>query len=180
MNQEYKPLPINEFITNNGYNINDIYINKFWNSIRDKSWIYIDDELIDWIGFNNISGKTKYMDIIKKNFKKDNDYKIYNYDEVKDIFHPPNREYEINITLDPFKERILNNLHNRALYIILHPRCFKKSLMMIRTERANDIRDYYVDIEELYFEYNKYQLSFENKELKQKLLLEKENKKIRK
>ena len=49
MNQEYNPLPINEFITNNGYNINDIYINKFWNSIRDKSWIYIDDELIDWI-----------------------------------------------------------------------------------------------------------------------------------
>lgn len=43
MNQEIDQLSIQEFIKFNKYNINNIYINKFW--------IYIDDELIEWIGY---------------------------------------------------------------------------------------------------------------------------------
>jgi hypothetical protein len=182
MNQATNYLSIQEFIKNNQYSINPIYFDRFWETISNKTWIYIDDELIEWVGYkmNVITAKQKYMDIIKKNFTENQDYKIYNYDQVKDIFHISQEIYENNDAISPFKDRILNNLHNRSLYIILHPRCFKKSLMMIRTTRANDIRDYYVDIEEIYLDYSKYQLSLENKELKIQLAKEKENKKIEK
>ena len=36
-----------------------------------------------------------------------------------------------------------------TLHIIISPKCFKKSLMMIKTEKANKIRDYYVDLEDI-------------------------------
>jgi phage anti-repressor protein len=38
--------------------------------------------------------------------------------------------------------------------------------MMIRTEKANQIRDYYVDIEELYLEFNKCLLHNKDEKLK--------------
>ena len=40
--------------------------------------------------------------------------------------------------------------------------------MIIRTERANTIRDYYVDIEEICLEFNKYLLENKNQELEEK------------
>ena len=155
-------LSISEFIDKYNYDINPIYIDKFWENISNNEWLYADDELINWIGFNQSNGKQKYIDLIKNNFKVNDDYQIYNYDQVNKIFHISQKIYEHKKEILPFKDRILKNLHNRTLYVIIHPRCFKKSLMMIKTEKANQIRDYYVDIEEIYLNYMKYQL--ENKD----------------
>ena len=44
--------------------------------------------------------------------------------------------------------------------------------MMIRTEKANSIRDYYVDIEEICLEFNKFLLETKNKELEEHLIKE--------
>jgi hypothetical protein len=44
MNQE-----IIEFASKNSIAIDKIYVDKFWNSIDRKHWLYVDDELIDWM-----------------------------------------------------------------------------------------------------------------------------------
>ncbi len=154
------------YINKYNYQINKIYIDKFWSNINNKDWIYIDDQLIEWIGYRKENGKSKYINIIKENFKEGIDYKIYNYDKLREIFHYPLGGNENNEEILAYKDK-LKYIHNRTTHIILSPKCFKKSLMMIRTVKANQIRDYYVDIEELCLEFNKYLLQNKDDELKE-------------
>ena len=158
---------LNNYISIYYNQIDNIYIDKFWSSINNKHWIYVDDVLIEWIGFNISTGKAKYLKIIKENFKETYDYKIYDYDDINHIFHSPNQANENNREILEFKDK-LKEIHNRTIHLILSPKCFKKSLMMIRTEKANSIRDYYIDIEEICLEFNKYLLNNKNQELENK------------
>ena len=137
------------------YNLDKLYVDKFWNNINHKHWLYVDEELISWMGFNKSNGRQKYVDIIKDNFKFNEEFKTYDYDELTNVFHSPVRVNEINKEILRYKDK-LTNVHNRTIHLIISPRCFKKSLMMIKTKRANEIRDYYVDVEELCLEFNKY------------------------
>ena len=146
--------------------INKIYVDKFWNNINNKRWLYIDDEVIEWIGYRKENGKSKYINIVKENFKENIDYKTYTYEQINTIFHYPLGGNENNKEILEHKDKI-TNIHNRTVHLILSPKCFKKSLMMIRTYKANQIRDYYVDIEELCLEYNKYLLMIKDNELKE-------------
>ncbi len=123
LKMENELILLNQFITNNNYNINKLYVDRFWGNIDKNIWIYIDENLINWIGYNNINGKQKYIDIIKKNFEENIDYKIYNYNEINEIFHSPQGVNEINKEILQFKDKITNNLHNRTQHIILSPRC---------------------------------------------------------
>ena len=165
----------NQALTNyiNTYHnqLDNIYVDKFWSSINNKQWIYTDDVLIEWIGFNISTGKAKYLKLIKENFKEIEDYKTYDYEEINKIFHSPLGAYENNKEILEFKDK-LKEVHNRTIHLILSPKCFKKSLMMIRTEKANSIRDYYVDIEEVCLEFNKFLLE------ESKMSLETKNKEL--
>jgi len=155
------------YITKYYNQIDNIYIDKFWSSINNKCWIYVDDVLIEWIGYKKDNGKFKYTNLIKENFKENINYKIYNYDDINKIFHSPLEENDNYKEILTFKDK-LKEVHNRTLHLILSPKCFKKSLMMIRTEKANSIRDYYIDIEEICLEFNKYLLENNKKELENK------------
>ena len=75
------------YINKYNYQINKIYIDKFWSNINNKDWIYVDDQLIEWIGYNKINGKQKLINLIKENFKEGIDYKMYNYEQLNNIFH---------------------------------------------------------------------------------------------
>lgn len=152
-----------EFIDKHSYDISSVYVDKFWENISNKKWIYVDDQLIEWIGFNISTGKAKYVNIIKDNFNNGNDYKTYNYDQITNVFNseePDNNDKEI-LQFKP----VLTDIHNRTTHLITSPRCFKKSLMMIKTERANQIRDYYVDLEEIYLNYMQYQLQAKDQQI---------------
>lgn len=168
MNKENKLLNINKFIIEKQYNINDIYFDRFYKNINNKHWIYVDETLIKWIGYKQSNGKFKFIDLIKKNFNKTDDYLIYNYDEILKIIHSPCEENETTKEIINNKEQIKNNLHNRTNHIILSPRCFKKSLMIIKTKKAEKIRDYYVDIEDIFKDYLEYQNEYKNNQLKEK------------
>ena len=91
-----------------------------------------------------MNGKQKYLTIIQDNFKETIDYKTYNYEQINTIFHSPLGVNENNKEILEYKDKI-TNIHNRTIHLILSPKCFKKSLMMIRTGKANKIRDYYID-----------------------------------
>jgi hypothetical protein len=148
---------LTNYINNYHSQLDNIYVDKFWSSINNKQWVYADDILIEWIGYRKENGKSKYINLIKENFKENEDYKTYNYEEINKVFHYPLGGNENNKEILEFKDK-LKDIHNRTIHLILSPKCFKKSLMMIRTEKANSIRDYYVDIEEVCLEFNKFLL----------------------
>lgn len=164
-------LTFNDYIKTKNLSINNIYIDKFWNNINNKHWIYIDDVMIEWIGYG-ANSKNKLIELLKKNFKIDIDYKIYNYDEINNIFNLTAQSYEdkenINAEIIKNKDKIKQNLHNRTMHLIIHPKCFKKILMMIKTKKAEQVREYYIDLEEIIFEYSKYQLDYTNQQLQLK------------
>ncbi len=111
------------------------------------------------MGYSNYDikkGKLSYSKILESNFEENIEYKHINNKEFNDISKSFMKDLD-NIDI---------NLHNRTTHIILSSKYFKKSLMMIRTEKANQIRDYYVDIEELCLEFNKCLLHNKDEELK--------------
>ena len=52
-------LTIQEFIEDKNYNIDSLYIDKFWESISNDKWIYINDDMLKWMGYNAIEIKNQ-------------------------------------------------------------------------------------------------------------------------
>ncbi len=121
------------------YNIGNIYIDKFWDSIQYNKWIYIDNDMLLWMGYNCEElkdNKKKYIKLLHNNFEEVNDYKLINNKEFLEISKCPLRSLE-NINI---------NTHNKTQHLIVSPDCFKESLMLLRTEKSKNIKKYYVEI----------------------------------
>ena len=136
------------FIIN--YDINKIYIDKFWNNIESEDWIYLDAELINWFGYKEIAGgKEQLIKIIKREFEIEEDYKILNNDE--------------------YIESIENN--NNFKHILMNSDCFKNICMLVGTSKSKDIRQYYIEIEKIFKFYLKYTSEFNKYELEKSKLI---------
>ncbi len=129
-------LNINEFIDNYQYDIDKLYIDKFWNSINSNEWISIDDNLLKWIGYNCIrdtDNKKSYIKLLERHFDINIDYKMINKDSLV------NRDHMVP-----------------NIWMIINPNIFKQTLMMLHTERAKQIRNYYLTLEQILIDYLKY------------------------
>jgi hypothetical protein len=156
------------------YEYNTLFLDKFWNNIKDDIWIYIDDNMLKYIGYNcerERDSRKKYLNLLTTNFEIDLDYKILNSGEFKNSYS------DVTVAI----ENNEYNEHNKVKHLILSPDCFKQSLMLLKTNKSKEIKKYYIELEKvfkLYLEYqNKYQeleLENKNKELENKEL---ENKK---
>lgn len=102
---------LNNYINTYHSQLDNIYIDKFWSSINNKQWIYVDDILIEWIGYNKINGKQKITNMIKENFKEYDDYKSYNYEEINKVFHSPLGVNENNKEILEFKDKLKNQCY---------------------------------------------------------------------
>ena len=157
-------LSIQEFIKDNNYNIDSLYIDKFWESISNDKWIYINDNMLEWIGYSNTdiyNAKKNYIKLLNNHFINNQDYKHINNNEFKLISIELMSSIEINSL----------NSHNKTKHIILSANCFRESLMLIQTNKAKEIRKYYIKIEELFKDYLKYQTNFQKLENEKNLQL---------
>ncbi len=136
-------LTVKELLILIGYNFNELYIDKFWDNIEDDIWIYIDNEMLKWIGYNSsdlYKDKKKYIKLLQENFSKGNDFKQLNYQEFNK-FHWPLKGPMGN------KQEIITKAGNVTKYLMVSPDCFKQSLMLVRTEKAKEIRKYYTELD---------------------------------
>lgn len=140
------------------YNINNLYIDKFWNNIEDDKWIYLDNELIDWFGYKEISkGKELILRLLNKNFEITEDFNIYNNENLpEDFISPPGGE--ITFT---------RNIH----HIIINPDCFKEICMQINTIKSKEVRLYFLELEKIFKFYNKYILKYNQFKLEKTKLI---------
>lgn len=150
INTSEPELNIQNFIEKTNYNIESLYIDQFWNCLRNNKWLYVDKELLEWMGYVQDSLKElkkQYIDLLSINFKDDIDYKHLKLSEYNDFIK--NNEVIVN------EENM--NKHNKAYHLIISPKTFKKSLMILRTNKAERIREYYFSLEELFINYMDYQ-----------------------
>ena len=179
-------LSIQEFIQNNNYNINNLFVDKFWNSIKNDIPIYVDDNMLEYIGYDcnrERRNKEKYTDLLKRNFTENDNYKLINSMEFNNFLCPPHggEEYIENKLIILDKTNI--NMHNKVKHLIVSPDVFKESLMLMQTEKSKQIRKYYIALEKVYKAYLQYQNDYQREQQlilqeQQKLLLEEKNKEI--
>lgn len=151
-------LDISEYIDAIGCDIEQLYIDKFWNNISDDKWIYIDDDMLKWIGYksenNEYKLKKRYIQLLENNFTEDEEYKYLNASEIKSFYEEINSHEETAIAY---------NTHNKVKHILVAPDCFKESLMLIQTDRSKQIRKYYLSLERVFKSYLNYCNAFKDK-----------------
>lgn len=155
-------LSVKEILKIVNYNINDIYIDKFWDSIKGDKWIYIDNEMLAWMGFNRSEikkNKQDYINLLKDNFEELSDYKSLNSKEFNNI-----SKCQTSVL-----ENVEINNHNKVKHLIVSQDCFKQSLMLLKTEKSKEIKKYYVESEKIFKFYLEYQNQYKQLKLKKEL-----------
>ncbi|CCU55820.1 N1R/p28-like protein [Choristoneura biennis entomopoxvirus] len=162
------------FINNNNYDFKlGDWFKDIWYPLFEKKDILITDDLLCFIycGISpgwKLPGETS---LIKRNLMKS--LKQYNlqYTEIK---------YNDSMALEyDYIQNDINKSNNNYIvqkkWILLTVRNFKKLILSLRTKIADEIRDYYITLEEILYDYNKYvnEYNIQNKNKE----LEKANKK---
>lgn len=148
-------MTIEEFLTSSNNPIDKIYVDKFWSNIADDKWLYIGSDILEWIGYvvatDEYKLKKRYLELLN-NFQEGDDYKHLCASEAKQFLK------DIETPAD-------FNTHNKVKHLFVSPDCFKESLMLMRTDKAKEIRKYYVQLEKVFKQYLKYQSTYIAQEL---------------
>ena len=154
INTNAELLTVKELLNKLNYNYNELYVDKFWDYIENDKWIYIDNEMLLWIGYsdNEIKfGKQNYIKILSGNFEENIDYKLMYSKEFN----------EISKCLLDHLESTASNSHNKTKHLVVTSDCFKQSLMMLRTEKSKEIKKYYIELEKIFKFYLQYQSKYQ-------------------
>src|SRR5271168_37346 len=166
-------MDIFEFIDYNKINIETFMFDRFWNSLNDDLLIYIDDEIIKWMGYSSVeihNRKKSFMKLLSE-FELDKDYFEYNNEEYRKFllgFDENNEKLSLVKTVVPegttennkelviksaiYPKLDLSNGKNNTKYLLLTSDTLK-DVMMINTTKGNKIRDYYLELQELFENY---------------------------
>lgn len=166
-----------DFIKENNYSINlDLCFNDIWMSLFEEKELILTNNIIKFLYYGINSDLNLDIDFInlKKNLKDDLiqhniEYSIITYKYIQNnLLYQKKIEEEIKSLSS---ETLIQNT-----WIILSIKNFKKFIMNINNSVSNEIRNYYITIEELFYDYSKYLFKIkeqENQNLKKKFDLSK-------
>lgn len=155
-------LTIKELLNIIKYDLDKLYIDRFWFNIKDDKWIYLDNELILWLEYKEINkGKEAIIKLLKKYNIENEEYKLLS-----------NHEFDINNFCSHQSEEQNKNeekrgAHNKQ-YITVSPDCFKELCMHIGTNKSKEIKKYYIELEKVFKFYLEYQNEYRRLELETK------------
>ena len=161
INAEHKLLTVKELLNVVGYEYNELYIDKFWENVEHDKWIYIGENMLEWIGYQTVKdtqAKEMYVRLIAKHFVQKQDYNYLSASEAKKFYCTTSGAIEFPSNF---------NTHNKAKHLIVSPDCFKESLMLMETAKAKEIRRYYVQLEKIFKFYLQYQSKYQAKQLEE-------------
>jgi len=146
-----KKLTVREYVDSSGFKIDKLMFNEFWQVVAKKQGTHVGTLMLNWLGYEgtNKTQKQKFTDYLKRQaipFEE-----LSSSDERVRLF--PSMLKEI-------KEITTNNIE-RVKFLLMNSRDFKKAIMKLSTKKGNDIREYYLNVEELLQEYVEYEHRFE-------------------
>lgn len=130
-------LTVLEFIKQFQYPIDKLYIDRFWASINNDDWVVVDHEMLQWIGYNCArasDNKKQYIRLLDRNFVTESDYK---------------QSTKGNIVVG-------STCSIENIGLIVQPKVFKQTLMMLHTEKAKQFRENYLALEQVMIDYLRY------------------------
>lgn len=156
MDKSYS-LSIIEYINITKFPIEKFMIDRFWENIDKNIPIYVDEMLITWMGYKGelFKQKSLLLQTIRNNnipiieLKQDKYIEYYNTLN-NDIIEKCNYK-------DP--EKVIQK--QKINHILITPLNFKRLVMMLKTERGSQIRDYFLSLELLMKYYMSYQVEFQ-------------------
>jgi phage anti-repressor protein len=159
-------LTIEEFIRITAYPIDAFMIDKFWNTLEEGQLIYVDDELISWMGYSSLTQKER-----KKHFVES----ISKYFDEKEYYIYDNKKYSLFLeagkTASKFYPQIKTGRgYATTKHLLLTSDCLKTMMMSINTNKAKQIRRYYLELEKVFKLYSNYQSQLREREREQQLL----------
>jgi len=140
-------LGIHSFVKTSGFVIDQYMFNEFWQIIVESHPPHVGGVTLEWLGYSGEPNKQKekFIAYLKRNdiaYEEiiHTDARISRYPSIlKDIASKPSQ-------------------FSQCKWLIMKSRDFKKAIMKLSTSRGNDIREYYLSVEELmklYVEYDK-------------------------
>ena len=159
-------LTIKEFIEITGFNIHSETFDKLFMNINDENIpIYIDDEMLNWMGYEgeNKLRKKNCKKLIQNNFDEEIDYKILKNKDYIEFLEKENKKIK-GAQMHTFKSILpkpAEGSSSRSIrHLIIMPDAFRSLCMMINTNKGKKIRKYYITLEKLIKAYNLYQTIF--------------------
>jgi hypothetical protein len=164
-------LTVVDFIHETAYPIDTFMIDRFWNTINDDQLIYVDDELIKWMGYSCEELRTRKRDFMKllKEVNEGSDYFHYSNDDYKEFLSCAMAHDKL-YPLPAVGKGLVN-----AKHLLLTSKCLRMTMMRVSTSRGDQVREYYWALEDLFKNYVKYQSEYE----KRKMAMELDSSRIR-
>jgi phage anti-repressor protein/cell division protein ZapA (FtsZ GTPase activity inhibitor) len=117
--------------------VDQLYIDRFWTSLYTDKWIYIDSEIISWIGYTEDKireGKRQVLTKLRTQFEENRDFKLIDLDDVDEC------EAISHIDMDTVAGKRL---------LIVDPDVFKELLLTMNTPKAKQVQRYFIAVEKL-------------------------------
>jgi MSV199 domain/Protein of unknown function (DUF3627) len=135
-----------------GFKIDKLMFNEFWQAMTIKSnSAHVGTMLLEWLGYEgrDTDAKRKFIDYLKRN----------------DIPFTELKSSDERINTHPSILEAIKTMHPKDIakqkWLVMNSRDFKKAIMKLSTKKGNDIREYYLNVEELLQEYVEYDKRFE-------------------
>jgi hypothetical protein len=154
-------LSVVDFIHETAYPIDTFMIDRFWNTMNDDQLIYVDDELIRWMGYANVESRLRKQDFMKllSGANDGTDYYQYSNNEYKEFLSYA-IAYDKLYPLPAVGKGLVNIKH-----LLLTPKCLRTTMMRVNTSRGDQVREYYWTLEDLFKTYVKYQSEYEKRKI---------------
>jgi hypothetical protein len=165
-----KLMTIKEFIDTTEFNINPETFDILFMNINDEDIpIYIDDAMLDWMGYEGEKKlrKRNCRELIQSNFEDGSDYKILKNSIYKEFLDEETNKIkgaDAHTFKSNFPKPATGSSARSIKHLIVMPDAFRSLCMMINTEKGKQIRKYYITLEKLIKSYNLYQTIYRGQE----------------
>ncbi len=163
---EREMLTVSEFIEVAKYPIDKLYIDRFWASLYDNQLVYVDDELLKWMGFEAADAKYRkkhFIELIKAN---NIEYIKYSNDEYNKLLLECSYTHSKLYPLAPTGRGTSTTKH-----LLLNADSLKLAMMTISRGKGKHVREYYISLEKLFKVYVTYQSRFKDMQTDKAILV---------
>jgi hypothetical protein len=159
-------LTVVDFIKFVDYPIDTFMIDRFWASMEDDQLIYVDDELIRWMGYSNMTDASNRKRDFMKLLSGSEEYKLLSNSDYEKFIDKMKLNINCATTqLNIYPVSLSGKGSGTAKHLLLSPDCLRDVMMRLNTSKGNQIRAYYRSLEKLFKTYITYQNGFKEVKL---------------